>query len=353
MGRKSRASEIEALLLSNVENHPLDLVRVVCDALEVTRPAVLARVETLVDGGYLIKTGTTRPTYGVGGNRRRVFDYRLAGFAEDVAWTRDIRPQLTDVPTTVIDACQHGLTEMLNNAIDHSGSKTATVTIDIDDSRVAIVIADKGIGIFRKISRHLCLPDERLALLELSKGKLTTDPRHHSGEGVFFTSRMFDTFQIVSDELVFDLRGDEAIDPMIASQNRELGTTVLMKIARSRKRTIGDVFRKYSSGPDDYTFARTEIPLRMVRLGDESLLSRSQAKRVMDRAERFRIVVLDFADIDSIGQAFADEIFRVFLNAHPDIELIPQHATPAVQQMINRIVSARFAERAPTKKSKR
>jgi len=32
----------------------------------------------------------------------------------------------------------------------------------------------------------------------LAKGKLTTDPKRHSGEGIFFSSRMFDEFDILS-----------------------------------------------------------------------------------------------------------------------------------------------------------
>ena len=46
--------------------------------------------------------------------------------------------------------------------------------------------------------------------------------------------------------------------------------------------------------------------------------------------------MLDFDQVNSIGQAFADEIFRVFANAHPEVELIPVHAVPEVQQMIRR-----------------
>ena len=38
----------------------------------------------------------------------------------------------------------------------------------------------------------------------------------------------------------------------------------------------------------------------------------------------------------SVGQAFADEIFRVFANEHPGVELIAIHAQPEVQQMIRR-----------------
>jgi hypothetical protein len=59
---------------------------------------------------------------------------------------------------------------------------------------------------------------------------------------------------------------------------------------------------------------------------------RSQTKRLMRRVERFRTVVLDFAGVTSIGQSFTDEVFRVFANAPPDVELVRMHATPAVQQ---------------------
>jgi hypothetical protein len=96
------------------------------------------------------------------------------------------------------------------------------------------------------------------------------------------------------------------------------------------------VIDQFSSGPDEYSFARTIVPVRLARIGDEDLVSRSQAKRLLQRVERFRHVVLDFHSVGTIGQAFADEIFRVFANAHPEVELIPNHATPEVQQMIRR-----------------
>jgi hypothetical protein len=56
------------------------------------------------------------------------------------------------------------------------------------------------------------------------------------------------------------------------------------------------------------------------------------------RFEGFRIVILDFSEVDEIGQAFADEIFRVFQSTHPNVEVVPIHAVPDVQQMINRAV---------------
>ncbi|MFT4256452.1 MAG: STAS-like domain-containing protein [Pseudoxanthomonas sp.] len=109
-----------------------------------------------------------------------------------------------------------------------------------------------------------------------------------------------------------------------------------MQIATDSPRVIKDVFDEYSSGPDDYAFARTVVPVRLAKVGDENLISRSQARRLLQRVENFRHVVLDFAEVGGIGQAFADEIFRVFVNAHPDVELLAIHAVPEVQQMIRR-----------------
>lgn len=66
-----------------------------------------------------------------------------------------------------------------------------------------LVIHDDGEGIFHKITKQLKLCDERHAVLELAKGKFTTDPKNHTGEGIFFSSRMFDDFAILSGTVYF------------------------------------------------------------------------------------------------------------------------------------------------------
>lgn len=346
MARPSRSAQIDATLLSQVDDHPEDLARVVAEQLGVSRAAVAARARQLVDSGYLAKTGTTRPVYRHGAFRRASFDYRLKGLTEDQVWSHDVAPLLKGLPPNLIEISHHGLTEMVNNAIDHSNGRKLEVLVDRNDRQIAMMVADDGVGIFHKITRALDLPDERLALLELSKGKLTTDPRRHSGEGVFFTSRMFDRFQIASGDLVFD-HDDGAGDDLLFDidlRHVRKGTTVLMEIDVDSKRTAKEIFDQYSSGPDDYSFAKTVVPVRLAKAGDENLISRSQAKRLVQRVERFRTVVLDFEAVSSIGQAFADEVFRVFAHDHPDVTLVPVHAVPDVQQMIRRAEVARDAE---------
>ena len=118
-------------------------------------------------------------------------------------WRDQMAKQLDDIPRNVRDICHYGFTEMFNNVIEHSGGKTAICTLIIDALQITMRVQDDGIGIFRNIREKLRLVDDRQAILELSKGKLTTDPERHSGEGIFFTSRMFDFYAILSDRLFF------------------------------------------------------------------------------------------------------------------------------------------------------
>lgn len=335
MARPDRSPEIETALLQAVIEHPRDLVGMVAAQLGLSTARIGTQVRALVSDGYLEKTGTTRPTYTLGVNRRFERRFTREGLAEDVVWFEQLLPLLRDLPRNLLDIAHHGVTEMVNNAVDHSDAVQVVVAMDRRDGRLWFEIADDGIGIFRRITRALDLPDERLALLELSKGKLTTDPRRHSGEGIFFTSRMFDGFRIASKGLVFDHDANFE-DNLLDSADEAGGTRVEMEIALDSTRTAKEVIDQFSSGPDDYSFAKTVVPVRLARFGDESLVSRSQAKRLMQRVDRFRCVMLDFADVTMIGQAFADEIFRVFANDHPEVELVAIHAVANVQQMVRR-----------------
>jgi len=77
-------------------------------------------------------------------------------------------------------------------------------------------------------------------------------------------------------------------------------------------------------------------PGRLAQYGDKLLISRSQAKRLLARVDRFKTVLLDFEGVSAIGQAFSDENFRVFRSQHPTMDLYPIHANTEVQEMINR-----------------
>jgi hypothetical protein len=87
--------------------------------------------------------------------------------------------------------------------------------------------------------------------------------------------------------------------------------------------------------------------LTLATFGSEQLISRSQARRVLTRFDRFLEVFLDFAGVDSIGHSFADEIFRVFQRSHPEINIVAVNANDQIQQMIARAKSARNEPSSP------
>lgn len=111
-----------------------------------------------------------------------------------------------------------------------------------------------------------------------------------------------------------------------------------MELANDSSRTTNDVFHQYAA-PDELSFDKTVVPVRLAQYEGEKLVSRSQAKRLTARFEKFKTVILDFTGVESIGQGFADELFRVFAAAHPAVDLVPMHMTTAVQDMTNRILA--------------
>lgn len=264
-------------------------------------------------------------------------EYPREGLQEDLVWREMVSPLVARFPENVRSIWHYAATEMINNAIDHSGSETVQVTVKKNALFTEVIVSDKGQGIFLKIQRALDLHDPRESILELAKGKLTTAPDRHSGEGIFFTSRALDFFEIESHHLRFS-HTPTADDSIAEHASDTQGTVVRMRLANDSGRDLKDLFDAFQD-PEEYTFDKTVVPMRLAQYHDEKLISRSQAKRVAHRFERFKRVELDFAGITDIGQAFADELFRVFVRAHPEIRVTPINTAPAVDQMIRRVVS--------------
>lgn len=342
VGIRKRGEQIRQFILNNVENHGSDIVNLACRTFDISRQAVNKHTQRLVLQNALIVKGNTK--------NRRYYLHPLAqweeifpldgSISEDMVWRVHVAPALGELPDNVIDIWHHGVTEMFNNAIDHSAGKHSSITLRKTAATTEIVIFDNGEGIFKKIQRELALHDERHSVLELAKGKLTTDPANHSGEGIFFSSRMFDNFTILSGSVYFSHTHGDVEDWILEQQKSQAGTMVVMKLSNNTSRTSKQVFDRFTSG-DDYGFTKTIVPVRLTQYGDDKLVSRSQAKRLLARVDKFKTVIFDFTDVESVGQAFADEVFRVFANRHPEIELVPLNTNSMVSQMISRALSHR------------
>ena len=334
---RERGETVRKYILANVEKHPADIARMTADRFGITRQAVNKHLQKLVGERALKQHGITRNcSYQLAplAHWRKTFPLAKT-LAEDRVWREDVVPSLGQMPRNVLEIWHYGFTEIFNNAIDHSEGSQIAVDFRKTASTTQIAIHDNGVGIFKKIQTALGLIDERHAVLELAKGKLTTDPARHTGEGIFFASRMFDDFEILSGDIHFSHQFDKKEDWILERDRFSSGTAVWMKLNNHTARTTKKVFDQFTSG-EDYGFTKTVVPVKLTQYGDENLVSRSQAKRLLARVERFETVILDFSGVESVGQAFADEIFRVFAAQHPNVALLELNANSAVKRMINR-----------------
>ena len=236
------------------------------------------------------------------------------------------------VSGNVCSIIDYSFTEMLNNAIEHSTSEKIAVLIMKTATDIRFTVADQGIGIFNNIMNKKRLGASIDAIQDLLKGKETTAPDAHSGEGIFFTSKIADLLIIKSFEkkLVFD---NARQDIYIKDVKPVRGTRVDFVLGLRSKKKLVDLFGKYTD--ESLKFSKTGVKVKLYSQ-DVDYVSRSQARRILVGMDKFKTIELDFKDVKTIGQAFADEIFRLWQAQHKDVKFIIKGAGENVMLMINR-----------------
>lgn len=343
MSNKDKGIQIKTQILRDVIHHPNDISNHIATIFSITPQAVFRHIKALENEEKLISTGKGKgKRYFLGSVREYNFLFELnKNLSEDTIWRNHFAFIFEGVNENVVDICQYGFTEMVNNAIDHSCGTILFIDVRRTKESILMTVIDNGEGIFRRIKRLCNLEDERHAIMELSKGKLTTDPDNHTGEGIFFTSRMFDRFDIESKGLNYSHDDRYDFDYLIDSNKKigDIGTAVIMQISVVSDKVIKTIFDQFTEDRfDDGTsqFNKTVIPVKLAQYGNEKLVSRSQAKRLLIRIEKFKYVVFDFEGVTTVGQAFADEIFRVYANQNKEIMLVPVNMNNDVESMVNR-----------------
>jgi anti-sigma regulatory factor (Ser/Thr protein kinase) len=365
-----RAQAVRDFILEVVDDHPHDLVTAVSSRFDTTKQTASYHIQKAVSDKELIQTGKTRRArFYLAPKKTWQKQYSLAGpnaaQSEHDVWEADVLPQLAGLPENALDIWRYCFTEMFNNAIDHSGGSRATVQLKRTTVNVEIAIIDNGVGIFKKIQQAMKFPDVRYSALELHKGKFTTDPAHHTGEGIFFTSKVLDAFDISSGGVYFtspsssagaleaNISAAASVSALLSPTTKKsststttsttarkgAGTAFWMKLKNTTTRSLREVFDQFASPEGDYKFDKTIVPVKLAEQNRNDLVSRSQAKRLLLRIDRFRTVILDFKNVNQIGQAFADEIFRVFVRSHPGVDLQFVNANEEVTRMIKRAQS--------------
>ena len=312
-----------------------DLVAAVVERSGTAPRRARALLRELAALGWLVNDGSPRrPRWRPGALRQVVQHYALAELAEDRAWARDFAPHFDSLPATVRRMAQHAFTELLNNAIDHSGGSTVTVSMRQTATQLQLLVSDDGCGVFDKIASDFAIDDPLEAMFELGKGKLTSSPERHTGRGLYFSARLADVFDLHANASAFQRRDWEPGDWRTSRALPRRGTSVYLAIVLNTPRTLDGVMRAASLDGAGYAFTRTHVPLGLLAGASHVLESRAQARRVAERLTQFAQVDLDFGDVTDVGHGFADELFRVIASQQRTLKLVPLNMAPRVAAMI-------------------
>lgn len=339
-------TDIEKLILKKIENAEEFTIDDIRREKNVSRQAVHKYVKKFLEEGRLQKIGTTRgarylPSHKnkeVAHSIRRV--YLREGLQEDEV-LQSVRLGLslqTQIGTGAFEIFSYAFTEILNNAVEHSQTNRILVEVILQAYDIVFMVRDYGVGVYAHMRDKLGLSSEAASLQELLKGKATTDPKRHTGEGLFFTSRCSDFLQISSHRLslVFNNKTKEVFTEAVRFQK---GTDVRFGISRNTKKKLAESFDEYAGEDYDYTFSKTIVRVKLYGSHQDRFVSRSIAKRILNRLDQFEEIIIDFSGVRAIGQGFADEIFRVFQNRYPNIKIKTVNASEAILAMIKHVTS--------------
>jgi len=335
---------VKELILKKIERQGSVRSSDILKETNITRQTLAQHFRELIKQGAILKFGATKNAYYTkpGKNIKREPEFkktkRLKGLDEDLLFNEveqslSLKTRLSDQAYKIL---RYAFTEMVNNAIEHSQAKSASVWVHLDHDLIGFCVKDRGIGVFENIRQKFKLNDQREAIDLLLKGKQTTSPKGHSGEGIFFTSRISDDFALHSHGLSFEVENHKQHDMFVSElpqREKVKGTSVVFSIKQKTRKNLKELFDQFTV--TDATFDKTHIELRLIKK-EGAFVSRSEAKRLLYGLDSFRWITIDFKNMTGIGQAFADEVFRVFQNHYPDIRLEAVNMSDTVRFMIER-----------------
>ena len=350
---ETKREEIKKYILRKIARGDAELLEKTMDNFGISVTTVKRYLKEMLECGiikYVPETGY--PYQLIQSEHRTSISLTEYPQEEDVLFQQYISPYLADCNKNSRVIWQYCAAEILNNAIEHSHGTRIDIVMKCNALCRTVVISDDGDGVFSTLMKYMATngwehPRLEDALVELCKGKITCDSRNHSGEGIFFSSKMMDSFVLWSDSLILKWGCQDEIEVVqshlaaYASKIWKEKTMVMMTLENETEREAGKVFDAYADREEG--FIRTEIPVTEACITGEPV-ARSQARRICHRLDSFREVILDFSGVSIMGQGFADELFRVYAEEHPAVLLHPINMIPQVARMIRHVRRGKSAE---------
>ena len=339
---REKRENIRTYILEKINDDQENFVSSIAQKCSTSPTTIRRYLKSLEESGA-IKRCDRKSGYELVSTVNKIFEFEPQDtqLEEDRIYETTLFPIIRDLPENIQKIWGYAFTEIMNNAIEHADAHVIKVWITQNALDTLVLILDDGVGIFNKLRAYISNKEHQEVSLDdavsaLFIGKLTTNSEKHSGEGIFFSSRVTDDFIIVSSGKVFthnqyDVSEKWDLGSIDDNISKMAATTVMMRLCNNSKRELREVFDMFSTIDDG--FCKTQVPIKnMITSGFP--VSRSQARRLCSGFDKFEEVELDFKGIDEIGQAFAHEIFVVYKRNYPSVKFTVKNANKRVSGMI-------------------
>lgn len=268
--------------------------------------------------------------------------YRVEGLSPQAAW-RDLQAwlgsQAPGIGDTALAVLEWVTCELVANGLAHAQSPYLSLRAHADSDRVALALADAGLGAFETLRRKLGASSALDALQWLSNPPATpaAGPPDPACRGLRSVSHMVELFEL--DANGFEWSVDNALGETAVSEVPEVprhssgtgetggaGTEVRVSVALDTQTHPADILAHRPAIHGTRVLALRDFGRR--------LFTRSDARRLLEGMDLYAEIVLDFDGIEGTGLGFVDELLRVWPIRHPLTRLRVQGAGAAVAFML-------------------
>ena len=334
------SGKIKTFILNNISLHQKDIIYTAINQFGISRQAVLKHMNALINDKKVMAYGKTRDR-----------TYQLipqVNFSKSIAINDDfichevvqknILVHLKPLAKNIYQICEFSIEALLNNIVDHAQATNLYVKLYLTYTDLHIIISDNGTGLFRNIKSKLNLDSIQLALMEVAKGQVTTDPDHHSGDELNTVVNLFDSVKIDSSGfgLVYSSK-DKAWQAVRSKQQQ--GTRVHLQIDPKAKRSCEETFK--------YLFKNQKeclcIPINLLKEpGKKTLNSRVIVKSIFWNITSAKNIQFDFGNVDLIGPAVADELVRQARSINREVVIKWMNCNETIDLLMRRALKRIF-----------
>ena len=299
-------NKIKNFILDNISQHQKDIIQASIERFGVSRQAIHKHMNSLINDKKVIAHGATKGRYyelipSVNYNKHIDIDSNLS--VEEIMKLY-VKPHIEVLPRNILEIFEFSISALINNIFEHADASKLYYKIFINHNEAHFILNDNGIGIFNNIKSKLKLPNIHFSALELTKGYVSINPKHHSGEELKAVINLFDVVQIDSSGKSLTYV-NKTTDWEFKPSLQKKGSRFHLKISASTKRTCAEIFGKIFGNEK----SRIRIPVNLLDISEHKvIISRSQAKNLLRNVENYKKVEFDFKKIDLIGPAFADAL---------------------------------------------